>query len=153
VPIQVSKVITYTVQPGDSLYSIARQYDTLVESIMQLNRLQGTALDVGQRLVIPQYTEAVVNVNRANIRSGPGTNYSTVQSVTSGAKLPVIETSGDWLRVSLHNGNTGWISRSLATFRTYDGSKSIIDILGFYTLTEGPAFLARSSPLSTIPQV
>ena len=158
IPIQVSKVKTYTVQPGDSLYSIARQYDTLVESITRLNRLQGTALDVGQRLVIPQYTEAIVNVNRANIRSGPGTNYSTVQSVTSGAKLPIIETSGDWLRVSLHNGNTGWISRGLATFRTYDGSKPIIDILGFYTLTEGPAlpgsfqsFVDNTSSLTSLP--
>ncbi len=158
IPIQVSKVITYTVQPGDSLYSIARQYNTLAESIAQLNRLQGTALDVGQRLVIPQYTEAVVNVGRANIRSGPGTNYSIVQSVTSGAKLPITETSGDWLRVSLHNGNPGWISRGLATYRTYDGSKPIIDIVGFYTLQEGSAlpgsfrsFVDNTSSLTSLP--
>ncbi|MGI6669840.1 MAG: LysM peptidoglycan-binding domain-containing protein [Acetivibrionales bacterium] len=88
IPIQVSRVITYTVQPGDSLYNIARQYNTTVESIMVLNRLQSSAIDAGQRLVIPQYTEAVVNVGRANIRSGPGTNYTVVQAVSSGARLP-----------------------------------------------------------------
>ena len=38
IPIQVSKVITYTVQSGDSLYKIARTYNTTVESIMILNR-------------------------------------------------------------------------------------------------------------------
>ncbi len=158
IPIQVPKVITYTVQPGDSLYNIARQYNTLVESIMVLNGLQGSAIDVGQRLVIPQYTETVVNVGRANIRSGPGTNFNTVQSVVSGARLPVIETSRDWLRVSLHDGNSGWISRNLTSFRTYDGSKPIIDIVGFYTLQEGPAlpssfrsFADNTSSLTSVP--
>ena len=88
IPVQISKVITYTVQAGDSLYNIARQYDTLVESIMVLNGLKSTTIDVGQRLIIPQYTEAVVTVGRANIRSGPGTSYNIVQSVVSGAKAP-----------------------------------------------------------------
>lgn len=158
IPVQISKVITYTVQSGDSLYKIARQYNTLVESIMVLNGLQSSVIDVGQRLVIPQYTEAVVTVGRANIRSGPGTNYNLVQSVVSGAKLPVIETSRGWLRVSLHDGNAGWISRSLTSYRTYDGSKPILDIIGFYTLEEGPAlpgsfrsFADNTSNLTSVP--
>ena len=157
IPVQISKVITYTVQPGDSLYRIARQYNTLVESIMVLNELQSTSIDVGQRLVIPQYTEAVVTVGRANIRSGPGTGYSIVQSVISGAKLPVVETSRDWLRVSLHDGNTGWISRNLTSFRTYDGSKPILDIVGFYTwrkvalLGSFRSFADNTSSLTSVP--
>jgi len=158
IPIQVSKVITYIVQPGDSLYSIARQYNTLVESIMVLNGLQSSAINVGQRIVIPQYTEAVVTVGRVNIRSGPGTGYNTIQSVVSGTRLPVIETSRDWLRVSLHNGNPGWVSRNLVDFRTYDGSKPILDIVGFYTLQEGPAlpgsfrsFADNTSSLTEVP--
>ena len=158
IPVQISKVITYTVQPGDSLYKIARQYNTLVESIMTLNGLQSTAIDVGQRLVIPQYTEAVVSVGRANIRTGPGTGYNIIQSVVSGAKLPVIETSRDWLRVSLHDGNAGWVSRNLTSFRTYDGSKPILDVIGFYTLEEGPAlpgsfrsFADNTASLTSVP--
>lgn len=139
IPIQVSKVITYTVKAGDTLYKIARQYNTLVESIVILNRLTGTNLQVGQQLVIPQYTEAVVNVGRANVRSGPGTNHSVITTLSSGAKLPVIETTRDWLRVGLHNGTPGWISRNLVNYRTYDGSKPIQNIIGFYTLSEGPA--------------
>lgn len=139
IPIQVSKVITYTVQPGDTLFKIARQYNTLVESIMVLNRLTSPNLDVGQRLVIPQYTEAVVNVGRANVRSGPSTTSTVVTTLSSGSKLPVTEATRDWLRVTLHNGNPGWISRNLVNFRTYDGSKPIQNIIGFYTLSEGPA--------------
>lgn len=158
VPIQVSRVITYTVQPGDSLYQIARQYNTLVESIVQLNRLQSNDLVVGQRLIIPQYTEAVVNVGRANIRSGPGTNYSVIQTVTSSTRLPVTNTNRDWIQVSMHNGNTGWVSRSLANLRVYDGSKPILSVVGFYTLQEGPAlpssfrsFVDNTSQISSLP--
>lgn len=158
IPIQVSKVIVYTVKPGDSLYKIAKQYNTTIESITVLNRLQGTTIFAGQRLVIPQYTEAVVNVGRANIRSGPGTNNPVIQTVSSSARLPVIDTTRDWIRVSLHNGNTGWISRNLINFRTYDGSKPILYIAGFYTLQEGPAlpgsfrsFVDNTSQLSELP--
>ncbi|MGE5613147.1 MAG: LysM peptidoglycan-binding domain-containing protein [Bacillota bacterium] len=158
IPIQVSRVITYTVQPGDSLYNIARQYNTTVESIMVLNRLQSTDINAGQRLVIPQYTEAVVNVGRANIRSGPGTNYTVIQAVSSGARLPVTNTTRDWLRVSLHDGNEGWISRNLVNFRTYDGSKPILVIAGFYTLQEAPelpgsfrSFIDNTSQISELP--
>lgn len=158
IPIQVSKVITYTVLPGDSLYKIARKYNTLIESISVLNRLQSTNLYVGQRLVIPQYTEAVVTASRANIRSGPGTNYRILETVVNTTRLPVIDTTRDWLRVSLHNGTTGWISRNLISFRTYDGSKPILEVIGFYTLQEGPAlpgsyrsFVDNTALISELP--
>lgn len=158
IPIQVSRVITYTIQQGDSLYQIANRYGTLVESIVQLNRLQSTDLTIGQRLVIPQYTEAVVNVGRANIRSGAGTNYGVIQTVTSSARLPVIGTNRDWIQVSLHNGNTGWVSHNLVNLRVYDGSKPILSLTGFYTLQEGPAlpssfrsFVDNTSQISVLP--
>jgi spore germination protein len=158
IPITMSKVITYTVKPGDSLYSIARKYNTTVESIIVLNNLSGTALTLGQRLVIPQYTEAIVNTERANIRSGPGANYRILTSVVKNSRLPVAATDTGWLQVVLHNGIRGWISRNVATFKTYDGSKPIMGIVGFYTLKEGPAlpssfrsFVDNTSQISELP--
>ncbi|WP_147371132.1 LysM peptidoglycan-binding domain-containing protein, partial [Meiothermus luteus] len=44
---------TYTVQRGDTLYSIARRHETTVETLMRLNRLQSPTLSVGQVLVLP----------------------------------------------------------------------------------------------------
>jgi LysM repeat protein len=156
--ITVSKVITYTVKPGDTLYKIAQRYNTLAESIMVLNNLTSTTLTVGQRLVIPQYTEAVVNTERANIRSGPSTNSRILTSVVRNARLPVIAAQAGWLQVVLHNGNRGWISRNLTSFKTYDGSKPIMGIVGFYTLQEGPAlpssfrsFADNTSQISELP--
>ena len=45
--------ITYTVQRGDSLYSIARRYGVTVNDITRLNNLAGTSLSIGQELLIP----------------------------------------------------------------------------------------------------
>ena len=42
--------IYYYVQPGDYLIKIARKFDTTVEAIMRLNKLEDTALKVGQQL-------------------------------------------------------------------------------------------------------
>ncbi len=47
-------VFTYTVKKGDSLYSIARTYNTTVDEIMKLSHLTSTALSIGQQLVIPE---------------------------------------------------------------------------------------------------
>lgn len=45
---------TYTVKSGDSLWSIARKYDTSVSELQNLNNLSSTILQVGQVLKIPQ---------------------------------------------------------------------------------------------------
>ena len=43
----------YTVQSGDSLYSIARKYNTTVDELKRLNNLTSNLLTIGQRLIIP----------------------------------------------------------------------------------------------------
>ncbi|PZE19809.1 LysM peptidoglycan-binding domain-containing protein [Paenibacillus xerothermodurans] len=46
-------MLTYVVQPGDTLYLIARRFGTSVEALMQANNLASSALIPGQRLTIP----------------------------------------------------------------------------------------------------
>ncbi|MBB6218300.1 stage VI sporulation protein D [Anaerosolibacter carboniphilus] len=43
----------YIVQQGDTLYSIAKRFDTTIEQIMRLNHLDNPLIMVGQRLLIP----------------------------------------------------------------------------------------------------
>ena len=45
-------IITYTVQKGDSLYSISRKFNTSVDQIMKLNNLSSNLLSIGQILKI-----------------------------------------------------------------------------------------------------
>lgn len=139
IPEEIQRPTVYTVKSGDTLYLIARRYNTTIESIQALNNLTGTALRVGQTLTIPLYSEVIVNVDSANIRSGPGTNFSIVTSMVRNAKLPVIGSSNGWYKVRLHNGRDAWISGTVVTLSAYSGDKPITDILGFYTLQEGPS--------------
>ena len=45
--------LTYTVKSGDTLYAIARRYDTSVDAIKSLNNLTSDILQIGQVLKIP----------------------------------------------------------------------------------------------------
>ena len=48
-----SNTITYTVKSGDSLYSIAKNYDVTVDAIKKENNLTSNLLSIGQILKIP----------------------------------------------------------------------------------------------------
>ena len=48
-----SDYVTYTVVSGDSLYSIAKKYNTTVNEIKNLNNLSSNLLSIGQVLKIP----------------------------------------------------------------------------------------------------
>ncbi|MBQ9024158.1 MAG: LysM peptidoglycan-binding domain-containing protein [Bacilli bacterium] len=52
----VNDIIIYTVKPGDSLYSLAREYNTTIDDIKQLNNLTSDILRVNQELQIKQNT-------------------------------------------------------------------------------------------------
>lgn len=48
------KFETYTVKSGDSLYSIAKRYDTTVDELVSLNDLKNNSLSIGQVLKIKE---------------------------------------------------------------------------------------------------
>ncbi len=49
---EVEEQLTYTVSKGDTLYSISRKYGITVKELQKLNGLNGTALNIGQVLVV-----------------------------------------------------------------------------------------------------
>ncbi len=53
IPVSQSPYVEYTVRAGDSLWELARRYDTTVEAIMRANGLSGSYLQIGQVLRIP----------------------------------------------------------------------------------------------------
>ena len=48
---------TYIVKSGDSLYSIAKQYNISVNELKSINNLDSNTLSIGQRLLVPITTE------------------------------------------------------------------------------------------------
>ena len=53
VPSGLSLVSSYVVSPGDTLYSIAKKFDTTVDNLKKANNLTNNMLSVGQKLIIP----------------------------------------------------------------------------------------------------
>ncbi len=56
----------YTVKLGDTLYSIARQYETTVDEIKRINNLTSNNLSIGQVLDIPSGNSSNNNNNNNN---------------------------------------------------------------------------------------
>lgn len=52
IPTDTNLETTYTIQKGDSLYSIAKKYDTTVDRLKQLNNLKSNLLSIGQILIV-----------------------------------------------------------------------------------------------------
>lgn len=45
---------THTVQKGDTLYSISKKYNTTLEKLTSLNKIEGTGIKIGQVLIIEE---------------------------------------------------------------------------------------------------
>ena len=65
----------YTVKSGDSLYSIARKFNTTVDDIKRINNLVSNNLSIGQKLIINQD-----NQKEETIQNNPSSNIYTVKS-------------------------------------------------------------------------
>ena len=59
-PKENTNITTYTVKKGDTLYSIARKYNTTVNAITTLNNLTSNSLSIGQTLKIPVSTQNTI---------------------------------------------------------------------------------------------
>jgi SH3-like domain-containing protein len=70
---------------------------------------------VYRKLVTDKFRCAVVKVEKANIRNGPGTNYSK-NALSPSLKydsFKVLQIKSSWVKVIDEFGDTGWISRKL----------------------------------------
>jgi uncharacterized protein YgiM (DUF1202 family) len=127
--------ITYTVARGDTLSSIAARFGSTVPAIQQANRLQGTSIYVGQRLVIPAApspgvvltdVQLVMANQNVNIRTGPGHDYAILGQLFAGQSARVTGMSVDqgWWRVVCPDGSTGscWVSARAPFTQPVSGS-------------------------------
>ena len=76
--------VTYVVKSGDSLYTIARKYNTTVNDLMNLNQLKTSLLSIGQVLKIPNSSAGIVYVVKSgdslwNIANRYGTTVDAIK--------------------------------------------------------------------------
>lgn len=68
---EMDMYLNYTVQSGDTLYSIAKKYNTSVNIITDVNNLTNQNLSIGQILKIPTSTSSIeINYNNYTVQKG-----------------------------------------------------------------------------------
>jgi len=66
---------------------------------------------------------ATITAISANLRSGAGTSHPVVATLKRGARVEILETSGEWYRVRAADGGaTGWVSARLVQKGATGGS-------------------------------
>jgi spore germination protein len=72
----------------------------------------------------------------ANVRSGPGTNYSKVGKLSKNTPVRLVSEANGWYQIALPNGGYGWVAGSLLRMGESAGSlqKTRHDVVGYYTV-------------------
>lgn len=96
VPLVSVKTITYTVQKGDTLYSIARSFAISVDTLRIINKLTTDTIKAGQILEIPA-TGAQVSVNQPTaIHDAVSLPQQTVTSIANTKPSAQIKNDSGW---------------------------------------------------------
>jgi N-acetylmuramoyl-L-alanine amidase len=111
--------------PGTNYPILTRLYGgTEVDGVGQSGSWRRVLLPDGQtgwasgNFMSPRYTQqrhydaivARTSDGYLNMRSGPGTNYRIIQRLYAGQGVNDTGSNGNWLRVQLADGSTGWVS-------------------------------------------
>ncbi|WP_169726449.1 SH3 domain-containing protein [Desulfotruncus alcoholivorax] len=59
--------------------------------------------------------QATLTASNVNVREGPGTSYKAIAKLNNGGKYNVLGINGQWLKISLPGGKSGWIAGWLAS--------------------------------------
>ncbi|TCN04999.1 L,D-peptidoglycan transpeptidase YkuD (ErfK/YbiS/YcfS/YnhG family) [Bacillus sp. BK006] len=71
-------------------------------------------------------TTYTVTASTLNVRSGAGTSYASIGSVTKGQKLSVVSKSGNWYKIN-YNGRTGYVSSDYVQASATASPKLVVD--------------------------
>jgi SH3-like domain-containing protein len=64
---------------------------------------------------VPSAQILYVKTHLANVREGVGTSRRILRVLPQGARLRVLESRANWLRVRLDDGQEGWIAESVTS--------------------------------------
>lgn len=118
----VASAEEYTVEQGDSLYKISRQFGVSIEDVRQKNKLSSDMLKIGQKLIIPGedpesskpvskeaiekpksdnalVKRAVVNVNNLNVRLDGNINSKILSMLKKGTNVDILEEEESWTKI------------------------------------------------------
>lgn len=120
----IEDYLVYTVKKGDSLYKIANEYNTTVDTLMKINNLKGTTLTINEQLLIPKENNIEIEVKEDN----KGIEYI----VKSGDTLSKIASS---YNISVDNIKS---ANNLTSNTIYVGEKLLIPVSNTTVIEKEP---------------
>ena len=94
---------------------LEQRIDVMGEALGYLLESASRSSDVvTRRQVVPAKTCRIA-VPKANLRIGPGKNYSALMAVAEGTELLVDGEHDEWLRVIAPSGEAAWVSKAVTT--------------------------------------
>ncbi len=103
--------VEYTVKKGDSLYTIAKKYNTTVSDLTDINMLTSNTIFPGQVLLIPKYSSYENDYYFENYVIQPGDTIELI-ATKQGVDPVLIGLYNDFATYKLVNGQTIKIPRS-----------------------------------------
>ena len=95
-----------------------------LESNVILNNSGGNENNNGNNGSSSSTQNGTIKVNGAlNVRSGAGTNYSVLGSLSNGAKVEIVGTSGSWYKIKYGSGY-GYVSKDYVTVSSSSNNSS-----------------------------
>lgn len=108
---------TYTVQKGDTYWSIARKFSVSQYAVAYSNKSLGNKpLQVGARITVPDKSfkvpahKAQIVSGSASVRTGPAVGARKLGSLARGERIWVSAVGSGWCKVGTSSGVTGWIA-------------------------------------------
>ncbi len=79
-----------------------------------------------------------------NIRSGPGTSYDEIAEAVLGTEVIILDRDGDWYRVALDNGTTGYMASWLLDTRAQRRARQAQSVPTGSAATSAPSSFGRA---------
>ena len=105
----------YKIKYGSGYGYVSKDYITVSSSSSGNSSSSSTGSSSSSSTTIQSGT---VKVNGGlNVRSGAGTSYSVIGSLSNGSKVEIVETSGTWYKIKYGSGY-GYVSKDYITINT-----------------------------------
>lgn len=106
----------YTVVAGDTLSKVSSQFGVSVEQIMETNGLNSSALQINQKLIIPDDQEsleaqkvAFVSADNLNLRENASLDAKVLTVLSRGQRVEVLEKNVEWAKIKVED-KLGYVS-------------------------------------------
>ena len=104
----------YKIKYGSGYGYVSKDYVTVSSSSNSNSSSSGSTSNSGSSTTTTTQSGTIKVSGALNVRSGAGTSYSVIGSLSNGANVEIVETSGSWYKIKYGSGY-GYVSKDYVT--------------------------------------